>query len=135
VISLQPELIELKGDILRKDGQDETGELRQGSTYVGIVNGVVGKAGQISVRFMDGIQKLIKVKDLNTTQDYQRVYYPGKVIRVGVNKLDRLCTKQKVIEACLTLQGKSSTQDKLIQISSFCKQYAQSIKQSGLQIG
>ena len=41
-----------------------------GSTYVGVVNGIVGKAGHVSVRFMDGIQKSIKVKDLNTTQDY-----------------------------------------------------------------
>jgi len=55
---------------------------------------------------MDGIQKSIKVKDLNTTVDYTSIYYPGKVIRVAVNKLGRLCTKQRVLDACTA--GKSS---------------------------
>jgi len=84
---------------------------------------------------MNGVQKSIKVKDLNVTQDYKKVYYPGKVIRVAVNKLDRLCTKQKVIEACLTAQGKSADKDKIVQISSFAKQYSTGIENSGLQIG
>ena len=54
------------------------------------------------------------MKDLNVTKDYQKVYYPGKVIRVGVNKLDRLCTKQKVIEACLALTGKATNSDQIV---------------------
>jgi len=65
VISLQPELIALKDDILRQASSTE--QLSQGATYVGVVNGVVGKAGLLSVRFMNGIQKTIKVKDLNST--------------------------------------------------------------------
>lgn len=65
------------------------------------MNGLVGKSGAVSVRFHNGIQKLIKVKDLNTTTDYKKIYTPGKIIRVAVNKLGRLCTKSKVIEACV----------------------------------
>ena len=52
---------------MAKDNEQNSAQLSQGATYVGVVNGVVGKAGQLSVRFMNGIQKIIKVKDLNTT--------------------------------------------------------------------
>ena len=40
VISLQPELIALKDDILKKT-EDNNDQLRSGSTYIGVVNGVV----------------------------------------------------------------------------------------------
>jgi hypothetical protein len=63
VISLQPELIALKDEILDNNSK----ELSQGESYVGIVNGVVGKAGQLSVMFKNGIKKTVKVKDLNVT--------------------------------------------------------------------
>ena len=46
---------------------NNTKELTQGQSYVGVVNGVIGKAGQISVMFRNGIKKTIKVKDLNLT--------------------------------------------------------------------
>jgi len=109
--------------------------LRAGSSYVGVVNGIVGKANHVSVRFMDGIQKSIKVKDLNTTQDYTKIYYPGKVIRVAVNKLERLCTKSKVIAACLEGRPKAALCDKEVQIKSFGQAYAQSIQDTGLDVG
>ena len=99
LVSSQEELIALKDEILSGDK-----ELTSGDTYIGVINGIIGKAGHVSVRFLNGIQKLIKVKDLNTTQDYKKIYTPGKVIRVAVNKLGRLCTKQKVIEACHDVQ-------------------------------
>jgi hypothetical protein len=54
-------MVAFKDDILR------TKEIKQGSTYIGIVNGITGKSGQVSVRFMNGIQKSMKVKDLNVT--------------------------------------------------------------------
>jgi len=92
-----------------------------------VVNGLTGKAGQVSVRFLDGEKKSIKVKDLNTTKDYQKVYVPGKVIRVAVNKLERLCTKEKVIEACLVQAGKSSEADMQALTSAFAGQFARSI--------
>jgi len=63
---------------------------------------------------MNGIQKAMKVKDLNVTQDYKKLYPPGKVIRVAVNKLDRLCTKEKVIQACLAAQGRDGKEDKIV---------------------
>jgi len=63
VVSIQPELIALKDEILDNNSK----ELSQGASYVGVVNGVVGKAGQISVMFRNGIKKTIKVKDLNLT--------------------------------------------------------------------
>ena len=64
-----------------------------GSTFIGYINGIVGKSGHVSVRFLDGATRSIKVKDLNTTENYQSIYSIGKVVRVAVNKLDRLCTK------------------------------------------
>lgn len=45
--------------------------MSQGESYVGIVNGVSGITGHVSVRFMNGITKSIKVKDLNVTQNYK----------------------------------------------------------------
>ena len=95
----------------------KTEEPLAGSTYIGVVNGIVGKSGAVSVRFMGGKQKIIKVKDLNTTLEYKKIYGLGKVIRVAVNKLGRLCTKSKVIEACV----ESVEADKVVQINSFCK--------------
>lgn len=53
VISIQPELIYLKDDILKKE--DNQAELPQSATYVGVVNGIVGKAGLLSVRFFNGV--------------------------------------------------------------------------------
>jgi len=84
---------------------------------------------------MDGIQKSLKVKDLNTTQDYEAIYYPGKVVRVAVNKLERLSTKSKVIDGCLGARPSSAFSDKEVQIKSFCQSYAQSIQDTGLSIG
>ena len=79
---------------------------------------MMSSSGAISVRFLDGAQKAIKVKDLNATKDYQKVYHPGKVIRVGVNKLERLCTKNKVINACLAKAGKTPETDMQAAISA-----------------
>jgi hypothetical protein len=94
-----------------------------GQTFVGVVNGLMSSSGAISVRFLDGAQKSIKVKDLNVTKDYQTVYHPGKVIRVGVNKLERLCTKEKVINACLAKAGKNPESDLQVAISSLGDQF------------
>jgi hypothetical protein len=126
IISIQPELIELKEEMTLK-----TEELTAGSTYVGVVNGIVGKSGAVSVRFMGGKQKIVKVKDLNTTQEYKKIYTIGKVIRVAVNKLGRLCTKSKVIEACV----ESAEADKIVQINSFSKQFSSNLKEMGLNLG
>ena len=95
----------------------------------------MGKAGLVSVRFYAGIKHAIKVKDLNTTQDYKKIYYPGKVIRVAVNKLGRLCTKEIVIEACLAAKSLTSEDDKKAQIKGFSSQYQETIKDLGLQPG
>lgn len=76
------------------------------------------------------------MKDLNTTKDYQKIYRPGKVIRVAVNKLERLCTKQKVVEACLAQANKSAETDKLYQAAAFAEQYKQSLSSiEGIKIG
>ena len=84
---------------------------------------------------MDGIQKSLKVKDLNTTQDYEALYYPGKVVRVAVNKLERLSAKSKVIDGRLAGRPSPAFSDKEVQIKSFCQSYAQSIQDTGLSIG
>lgn len=75
------------------------------------------------------------MKDLNTTDDYKKLYYPGKVIRVAVNKLGRLSTKAIVVEACLTAKGTSSENDKKAQIKGFSEQYQESIKGLGIKQG
>ena len=46
---------------------------------------------------MDGLKKLVLVKDLETVQDFQSVYQVGKVVRAAKNKLDRITLKQNVI--------------------------------------
>lgn len=83
-----------------------------GQSYVGVTSGLVGKAGQLGVKFLNGIQRSIKVKDLNTTQSYSTIYYPGKVVRVATNKQGRLGTKEKVIDACLASQPARPLSDK-----------------------
>ena len=49
------------------------------------------------MRFLNGLKKLILVKDLETVQDFQEIYRPGKVVRCSKNKLDRLTLKSNVI--------------------------------------
>jgi len=49
------------------------------------------------VKFLDGLKKLILVKDLETVQNFPSIYTPGKVIRVALNKLGRLCLKNNVV--------------------------------------
>ena len=51
----------------------------------------------VTVRFLNGLKKLILVKDLETVQDFQDIYRPGKVVRCSKNKLDRLTLKLNVI--------------------------------------
>jgi hypothetical protein len=68
---------------------------------------------------------------LNTTKDYKKIYTLGKVIRVAVNKLGRLCTKAKVIEACLD----DLETDKRAQISSLSQQLSTSLKAMSLSLG
>jgi len=90
----------------------------------------------VSVRFFDGVSRSMKVKDLNVTKDYQKVYKPGKVIRVAVNKLERLCTKQLVIEACLSQANKSAQNELMSQVGAFAQQYHQSLEQAApLKVG
>lgn len=128
-------MIALKDEVPRKaELKDE--QVKSGSTYIGVVNGLVGKAGQVSVRFFDGVSRSMKVKDLNVTKDYQKVYKPGKVIRVAVNKLERLCTKQLVIEACLSQANKSAQNELMSQVGAFAQQYHQSLEQAApLKVG
>lgn len=92
VVSIQPELIALKKEIPCNPKGTEL-KLSSGQTYIGVCNGLQGKAGHVSVRFFNGVSRSIKVKDLNTTSEYAKIYTPGKVLRVAVNKLERLCTK------------------------------------------
>lgn len=99
LIAIQPELLNLKDSIPRPSDLKE--ELVSGQSYVGVVR-EVSKGGQVRVMFLGGATASIKVKDLNKVDNYQGVYSPGKVIRVAVNKLGRLCTKEKVIRSCLT---------------------------------
>jgi thiol-disulfide isomerase/thioredoxin len=101
VVSIQPDLIALKSEIADKS-KDEELTMTSGQSYIGICNGLHGMAGQVSVRFLNGVSKSIKVKDLNTTSNYESIYTPGKILRVAVNKLERLCTKQQVLRAALS---------------------------------
>jgi hypothetical protein len=65
------------------------------SSFVGYVSHSDRKG--VTVRFLNGLKKLILVKDLETVQDFAQVYTPGKVVRCSKNKLDRLTLKEQVI--------------------------------------
>lgn len=133
LVSVQQELILLKEQIY---DADRDGEMTAGKTFVGVVNGAAGKAGQVTVRFMNGVQKAIKAKDLNSTQNISGTYYPGKPIRVAVNKLGRLCTKESVIEPCLAgQQGAGGKSDKEVQLDTFVHQFSTSVSSCPLKIG
>ena len=93
IVSFQTTLIAKSDQIYNpKDG-----EMIQGKVYTGVVNGIVGSAGHVSVSFLSGTTKSIKVKDLDLIENYKEFHYPGRVIQVALNKLDRLCTKSKVL--------------------------------------
>jgi hypothetical protein len=47
----------------------------------------------VTVRFLAGLKKLVLIKDLENTNNFSSIYKVGKVVRVGKNKLDRLCLK------------------------------------------
>lgn len=132
VVSIHQELILLKDQLYNSD---KDGELSAGKSYIGVVNGVGGKAGQVSVRFMNGTQKSIKAKDLNSTQNISGTYCAGKPIRVAVNKLGRLCTKELVIESCLAAQPTGSKSDKEVQLESFAARFSSNLSSYSLKIG
>ena len=95
VISIQHELLALKESFTKVDGGFISGQ-----SMLAIVNGVQSSNSTLAVMFLGGQCRNIKVKDLNTVSNYSKIYKPGNVIRVAVNKLGRLCTKEKVINAC-----------------------------------
>lgn len=63
--------------------------------FVGIVT--ESSRNGVMIRFLNGLKKLILVKDLETVQNFPEIYKPGKVVRVALNKLGRLCLKDNVI--------------------------------------
>ena len=132
LVSVQRELVLLKDEIFKGSAEEQ---MTPGQTFVGVVNGLVGKAGQVGVRFLNGIQRTMKVKDLNVTQGYASVYSPGKVIRVAVNKSDRLCAKERVLEACLAARSTTSKSDKEVQFESFASRFLESQGGNTLKIG
>lgn len=132
LVSIQQELILLKDQIYNVD---RDGEMTSGKTFVGVVNGMAGKASQVTVRFMNGVQKAIKAKDLNSVQNISNTYSPGKPIRVAVNKLGRLCTKESVIEPCLSGQGSGGKSDKEVQLDTFVDHFSTNLSSCPLKIG
>lgn len=107
-ISAQPELIALKESI-PKSNEDLKNDNQTGRVFTGVVN-ESSRAG-VSLRFLNGLKKLVLVKDLETVQDFPTIYTPGMVVRAALNKLDRLCLKESVI---YLNDAKSITQDKVI---------------------
>ena len=93
IVTLHQELIDLKDQ-----ASPSKDDFNAGSTFVGVVSST--SDAKLKVAFMNGVTKPIKVKDLNRVEDWQKVYKIGKVVRVAVNKVDRLCTKEKVLLAC-----------------------------------
>jgi len=86
-------LISLKEQIPKSNTDlNNEGENR---VFTGIVNDC-NKNGVV-IRFLDGLKKLVIVKDLETVQNFPEVYQVGKVVRVALNKLGRLCLKDNVI--------------------------------------
>jgi len=92
IVSLQTELIALKDQA--SPGKDD---FNPGATFLGVVSSTA--QNKVRVSFIGGVSKSIKVKDLNNAETWREVYTVGKVVRVAVNKLERICTKEKVLAA------------------------------------
>jgi len=41
--------------------------MSNGESFIGLINGISGKGKHVSVRFMNGIIRSLKIKDLNIT--------------------------------------------------------------------
>jgi hypothetical protein len=76
---------------------------------------------------------MVKVKDLNRIENYQDVYRPGRVVRVAVNKLGRLSTKEKVINTCLSSDLRLT--DKRVRINTLQGLLKMATEVTGISIG
>lgn len=90
IVSVQHDLLSLKEHI-PKDQDD----ISNFESLVGLISSVDRRG--VTLRFLNGIKKLVLVKDLETVQDFLTIYKVGKVVRAAKNKLDRLTLKQSVI--------------------------------------
>ena len=93
VISSQLELVAFKSQIPHTN-EDFNENTTTYSSYVGVVNSADRRG--VTIRFHDGLKKLVLMKDLETSQDAAKVYSVGKVVRASKNKLDRLTLKQSI---------------------------------------
>jgi hypothetical protein len=89
IVSSSTILISLKEEVPKssKDLEDISK-----TTFIGFVSEISPKG--VTVRFSNGLTKLILPKDLESSLSSYKV---GQVVRTGKNKLGRLTLKQKVI--------------------------------------
>lgn len=127
VVSSQHDLISLKEAIPKSNEDIQNPSTR---SLVGVVS-ETSKNG-VSVRFLDGLKKLVLVKELETAQDYQNVYKLGSVVRVAKNKVDRLTLKKSIVYYSNTDLLKS---DKEIQIRTHYEDVKDQIQVNELKIG
>ena len=88
----------------------------------------------MTLRFLNGLKKLVLVKDLETVQDFLDIYRPGKVVRCSKNKLDRLTLKSQVIYHSEREQG-VMTKDKECQIRALYEEVKQQHGSYKLKVG
>jgi hypothetical protein len=89
----------------------------------------------VTLRFFDGLKKLILVKDLQTVQDFLTIYRPGKVVRCSKNKLDRLTLKSSVIYHSDRDDTATLSKDKDVQIRALYQEFKHQHANYKLRIG
>lgn len=115
IVSAKPELISLKEEFTFADS---------GRSFVAIVENVSGKYG-VTLRFSNGLTKLIALKDVPQAEKVGDNYPLGKVVRVAINaKTGRLSLKKVVID---TTDSTAAKRDQTCLLQAFDKLSAYAI--------
>jgi len=86
----------------------------------------------VTVRFLNGLTKLISVKDLETTQDKEKYYSVGQVVCVAQNKKGRFSLKSTVVNKADTTNHTSSLKT---QVEAFDKLFKAGTEKCSVKIG
>ena len=97
-----------------------------------LVEGVSSRHG-ITVRFSNGVIKLISMRDISQTEQITQRYSVGMLVRVSNNKTSgRLTLKRSLVEQ---LDPKATKRDQEALLHAFDKITAPSLTSSHLKIG
>ena len=125
ILCAKPELIELK--------EEFTYQADSGSPcFVALVEGVSSRHG-ITLRFSNGVTKLVAMRDISQTEHITRDYSIGQLVRVANNKTSgRLTLKKSVVEQ---VDSKAAKRDQAALLNAFDYISAPVLNSSNLKIG